>query len=84
MTSYVLISLKEANIEIPVGAQSKAISFISSYSGNSSYPLALISYALHLTDRQTEGKIRLSALMEKLASSKHNKGKYQQHSFKNF
>lgn len=76
MTSYVLISLKEANIEIPDGAQSKAISFISSYSGNNTYPLALISYALYLTDKQTEGKMRLSALMEKLASTKQNKGKY--------
>lgn len=71
-----MITLKEANREIPEVAKMNAISCISAYNGNNSYPQALISYALFLNGHEAEGKERLTNLIQKLASTKSKKGKY--------
>lgn len=68
MTSYFLISLKETAIDIPENVSRKAISCISNYKGNNSYPLALISYALQLNGVVSSGRKQLDSVLKYLNS----------------
>lgn len=65
LTSYVLVSLKKAGVEIPKSVIEKATSCIIQNDAADDYALALTSYALLLVD-SPEAMNRLKQLVENL------------------